>query len=106
IEDIPAPVAEMLQPEVTELSAKYSVAALLFSDIESFGALSDSEVVYFADKVLPRVADLAKKHDNQIEVKETWGDGLFLAFRSLRTAGIFAIDLSNLMAKIDWQSLG
>src|SRR6185437_2205856 len=39
-------------------------------------------------------------------VKSTWGDGLYLVFATVQEAGLFALDLSDLVTGADWASRG
>src|SRR5690606_29970079 len=52
------------------------------------------------------VARLIAREESVIPVRETWGDGLFLAFTSVRAAGLFALDLLDAVAATDWLALG
>jgi class 3 adenylate cyclase len=38
--------------------------------------------------------------------KNTWGDGLYFVFGDVRTAGLFALDLRDLVTSIDWAAKG
>jgi class 3 adenylate cyclase len=39
-------------------------------------------------------------------VKNTWGDGLYLVFESVRDAGVFALDFRDRIVSTDWRQLG
>jgi class 3 adenylate cyclase len=83
-----------------------TVMALLFADAVGFSQLTDLEVPLFVDECLGLVARLVAPIAKAVPVRETWGDGLFLAFRSVRAAGIFALELLDRMAATDWRALG
>jgi hypothetical protein len=83
-----------------------AVMALLFADAVGFSKLTDPEVPLFVEHCLGLVAKLVEDYAEVVPVRETWGDGLFLAFRSVRSAGIFALDLLERMQATDWQALG
>lgn len=83
-----------------------AVMALLFADAVGFSALNDLEVPLFVSRCLGRIADLVAARHDQVTVRETWGDGLFLAFRSVRAAGLFALELLDLMQRTDWLAEG
>lgn len=83
-----------------------AVMALLFADAVGFSALNDIEVPLFVRKCLGRVAELVATRGAQVAVRETWGDGLFLAFTSVHAAGLFALELLELMKRTDWLADG
>lgn len=83
-----------------------AVMALLFADAVGFSALNDLEVPLFVSRCLGRIADLVAARHDQVAVRETWGDGLFLAFRSVRAAGLFALEMLDLMQRTDWLAEG
>lgn len=82
------------------------VMALLFADVVGFSELSDAEVPLFVESCLGLIARLVERDAGSIPVRETWGDGLFLAFTSVGAAGTFALDLLDTLAGTDWQALG
>jgi class 3 adenylate cyclase len=107
LEVLPAPPAASaaMAPPADESSADV-VMALLFADAVGFSRLSDVEVPLFVESCLGLVARLAEQYRASIPVRETWGDGLFLAFTSVRAAGIFALELLDAIAATDWCALG
>ena len=82
------------------------VMSLLFADAVGFSRLSDAEVPLFVESCLGMVARLLAEDAGSIPVRETWGDGLFLAFDSVQAAGMFALRLLDSMEETDWQALG
>jgi hypothetical protein len=83
-----------------------TIMALLFADAVGFSQLEDREVPLFVEHCLGLVAGLLERFADSIAVRETWGDGLFLAFRSVPVAGVFALQLREAMAATDWLALG
>jgi hypothetical protein len=83
-----------------------AVMALLFADAVGFSGLSDVEVPLFVSRCLGRIAELVAANGDTVTVRETWGDGLFLAFTEVRAAGMFALALLDLMKKTDWVADG
>ncbi len=83
-----------------------TVMALLFADAVGFSRLTDAEVPLFVRHCLGLVARLVDRDAASVPVRETWGDGLFLAFESVGAAGLFALDLLEQIAATDWQALG
>ena len=89
-----------------EPPADDAVMSLLFGDAVGFSRLTDAEVPLFVEHCLGLVARLIEAAPEAVAVRETWGDGLFLAFTNQRAAGIFALDLLDAIATTDWQGLG
>jgi class 3 adenylate cyclase len=83
-----------------------TIMALLFADAVGFSQLTDREVPLFVESCLGLVARLVDRFADSVPVRETWGDGLFLAFTSVHAAGIFALELREAMAATDWLALG
>jgi class 3 adenylate cyclase len=107
IDTLPTTVVESL-PAATQAQEPPgdAVMSLLFADAVGFSQLSDAEVPLFVESCLGLVARLIAREAASIPVRETWGDGLFLAFTSLRAAGVFALDLLEAIADTDWQAKG
>lgn len=82
------------------------VMSLLFADAVGFSRLNDEEVPLFIQYCLGLVARLIEEDAASIPVRETWGDGLFLAFNSVSAAGLFALRLLEEIDRTDWQELG
>ena len=83
-----------------------AVMSLLFADAVGFSRLTDAEVPLFVDSCLGLVARLVERTAAAVPVRETWGDGLFLAFENVRAAGLFGLDLLDAIAATDWTALG
>jgi class 3 adenylate cyclase len=84
----------------------HRVVALLFADAVGFSQLTDAEIPRYVQEYLGRFAQLIDRYAESILVRETWGDGLFLAFSSADVAGQFAMALSEVVKGVDWRGLG
>lgn len=93
------------------------VMAMVFADVVGYSRLADCEVALFADEFLGRVAECvagyagASQRPDEwlatpIPARKTWGDGLYFAFRDLRVAGQFALDLCDQVRNTRWRELG
>jgi class 3 adenylate cyclase len=100
------PVSAGTPAVVPAARAEDRMMSLLFADAVGFSKLSDREVPLFVEHFLGLVARLVARDAAAIPVRETWGDGLFLAFFRLSDAGLFALDLLDAVAATDWQALG
>jgi class 3 adenylate cyclase/tetratricopeptide (TPR) repeat protein len=94
-----------------------TVAALLFADVARFSKLREEQILPFVTHFLGLIRDeidtLERRMRNPrrrttrspILKKNTWGDGLYIAFNSVRTAGIFALNLCTKVAEASWSRL-
>lgn len=88
------------------LGTRPRILALLFADGVGFSALNDAEIQRFLPYFLNGVATLIDRDRDAVAARETWGDGLYLAFKSVRDAGLFALDLCQWMNDVDWPAAG
>jgi class 3 adenylate cyclase/tetratricopeptide (TPR) repeat protein len=102
----PPPVAPPPEAGAGAAPSSDVVMSLLFADAVGFSQLNDAEVPLFVESFLGLIARLIEQSPDAIPVRETWGDGLFLAFTSVRAAGRFALELMDAIAGTDWIALG
>ena len=82
------------------------VMALLFADVVGFSKLSESQIPKFVQEFLGLVDALTPPPPHGPLKKNTWGDGLYFAFESVRDAGVFALDLCDHVAATTWARKG
>jgi class 3 adenylate cyclase len=82
------------------------IRPLLFADFEGFSKLSDAEVPRFVNHCLGLVGKLVRQTRNKPIMKNTWGDGLFLVFNSVRDAGNFALEFRERVCRTAWAEKG
>jgi class 3 adenylate cyclase len=82
------------------------VVALLFADAQGFSRLSEEAVPLFVEHFLGAVQELVARTPHRPVVNNTWGDGLYFVFSSVRDAGLFALDLCELVIDTDWTAKG
>ena len=101
-----APLPAALDQSAAPAPEADRVMSLLFADAVGFSRLNDAEVPLFIEFCLGLVARLIEQDAKSIPVRETWGDGLFLAFNGVRAAGLFALRLLEEIDRTDWKALG
>jgi class 3 adenylate cyclase len=67
--------------------------AMLFGDLKGFGSLTDKDMPGFVAGTLATMASAVEMHRDALLFANTWGDGLFLVFRSAGAAASCALDL-------------
>jgi class 3 adenylate cyclase/tetratricopeptide (TPR) repeat protein len=82
------------------------ILAMLFADAVGFSKYTESQVVAFTSNGLGAIADLLRRSPFRAAVKETRGDGVYLAFGEVRDAGLFALDLCDLLRNTPWRDRG
>ncbi|MBR7121552.1 MAG: adenylate/guanylate cyclase domain-containing protein [Lentisphaeria bacterium] len=84
-----------------------SIKALLFSDVKSFSKLSEKECINFCRFFHAGIQrDVLAAYDEQIVLKNTWGDALHVVMDDPAAAGELALDLRDWMAGSDWRAAG
>lgn len=82
------------------------IVAMLFADVVKFSTLTDEQIPRFVRHFLGAVADLMAMSPHAPLMRETWGDGLYFVFGSVRHAGEFALALSERVASTNWEEKG
>ncbi|HUV13503.1 MAG TPA: adenylate/guanylate cyclase domain-containing protein, partial [Acidobacteriota bacterium] len=98
--------AEPSSPATVSEVEGTSIRSLLFADLVNFTDLGEAEIPTFVEHFLGGVARLIKTGSYSPEARNTWGDGLYFAFRDTREAGLFALDLRDFVRKTDWVAKG
>jgi class 3 adenylate cyclase len=86
--------------------APQQICAVVFADAVGFSRLREREVPGFARQYLGCAMQTLQTHEIVPLVKNTWGDGLYLVFESVREAGLFALDFRDRIIATDWCQLG
>jgi class 3 adenylate cyclase len=91
------PVTEAFDPEIM---------GLLFADVRGFSKLSEEEIPLFVRHFLGTVAAELSSSPYTPIMTNTWGDGLYFVFDSVRSTGEFALALCEVVRSIDWRGKG
>jgi class 3 adenylate cyclase len=86
--------------------AQQQICAVVFADAVGFSRLREREVPGFARHYLACATQALQTHEIVPLVKNTWGDGLYLVFESVREAGLFAVDFRDRILATSWHQLG
>ncbi len=82
------------------------IMALLFGDVKGYSKLKENQMSPFVRYFLGGVAELEAKSAYKPMAKNTWGDGLYYVFQSVRDAGLFGLELCDFVEKTDWGKVG
>jgi len=86
--------------------APQQICAVVFADAVGFSRLQEREVPAFVRRYLGCAMQALQTHEIVPLVKNTWGDGIYLVFESVREAGLFAVDFRDRIVATDWRQLG
>jgi class 3 adenylate cyclase len=82
------------------------IAAVLFADVVGFSTFTDRQVESFVRGFLTDIADLVARTEHRPTYANTWGDALYFQFDGVRPAGLFALELTELIGGTDWSARG
>lgn len=83
-----------------------AMKAMLFADVQGFGALRDDQIPAFIEGVMGRMAETVEGLVEPPCHIETWGDGLFLVFDRPIDAALAALALLEAHRTLDLKALG
>jgi class 3 adenylate cyclase len=86
--------------------APQQLCAVVFADAVGYSKLREREVPAFSRHYLSCAMEALQSHEIVPLVKNTWGDGLYLVFESVRDAGWFAVDFRDRILATQWRQLG
>jgi class 3 adenylate cyclase len=84
------------------MSAKQ--VAILFADVQGFSKLRGAEVDAFVEHVMGALAEAIRPYT--VEVKNTWGDAIFILFDTADKAADCALALRNKIRDTPWPNHG
>ncbi|MDX1948150.1 MAG: TRAFs-binding domain-containing protein [Pirellulaceae bacterium] len=89
------PAADPVAPAGEEPEFAMRIMALLFADALNFSKLTEEQIPSFVKHFLGGISRLPAMTRHPPELKDTWGDGLYFVFASVRDAGLFALELAD-----------
>jgi class 3 adenylate cyclase/tetratricopeptide (TPR) repeat protein len=82
------------------------VVSIMFGDVVGFSKLTEPQVPRFVEHFLGLIAELLASGPFLPLKKNTWGDGLYLAFEGPLETGRFALELLARVHATRWQDVG
>jgi class 3 adenylate cyclase/tetratricopeptide (TPR) repeat protein len=82
------------------------IMAMLFADAVNFSKLTEPQIPRFLSHFLGAIGNLMAVSSHAPLIKNTWGDGLYFVFADVRDAGLFALELCQIMVDTDWAKKG
>ncbi len=109
--DLPAPRPARKRKKVPKASSRsrrfpLRTMAMLFADAVGFSRLKDNQIPLFVQHFLGAIGQRLKRFPHQPKLIATAGDGLYMVFASVRGAGLYALDLAELVGKLPLKTKG
>jgi len=107
-ESLPVPIPDSV-PEVEGQQAaapEVRIRAMLFADVVGYSKLREEHVPPFVDIFMGGVARLLETAKRPPEVKNTWGDALYMVFEDTGAAAEFALRLVDMVNTVNWEEHG
>ena len=82
------------------------IMSMLFADAVNFSKLTEQQIPLFLHYFLGAIGNLISTSPHAPSIKNTWGDGLYFVFDDVKDAGLFALELCELMVSTDWSRKG
>ena len=82
------------------------IMAMLFADAVNFSKLTEQQIPLFLSYFLGAIGKLIATSPDAPLIKNTWGDGLYFVFDDVKHAGLFALELCELMVQTNWGKTG
>jgi len=101
-----APSIENERNRHVEHETSTPMMAMLFADAVNFSKLDEQQIPRFLQYFLGTIAELIDRSKHPPVTKNTWGDGLYFVFSSVRDAGQFSLELCDLISNTDWAAKG
>jgi class 3 adenylate cyclase len=97
---------EQLSGGEREWPFEYKIKAMLFADAVGYSRLSEDQIPLFFEHYFGAIAELNEKSNHKAAHVETAGDGVYMVFDDPDAAAHYALELSELIDKRNWPSLG
>lgn len=78
------------------------IKAMIFADVVGYTKLSEIQIPIFVDHFLGKVAELMDSMKNPPIHRNTWGDAVCCVFNHVVDAGVFGLNLRDLVRGTDW----
>ncbi|MDH3538452.1 MAG: TRAFs-binding domain-containing protein [Acidimicrobiia bacterium] len=80
--------------------------AMVFADFRGFSLLDERQVFVFFESVMAAMAASIDRSGDEVLFRNSWGDGLYLVYRTVRGAAAGALALQEAFGGLDLEELG
>ena len=90
------PYAKDMNNDHIEVTEQREIRSVLFGDFVGYSRLTEEQIKSFTEVILRKIADILSAFGSKVLSANTWGDGLFIIFEDVESAGGAAEIISNL----------
>jgi len=83
-----------------------NIMAIFFADVVGYSKMHEGYVPAFVKEFMGDIADFISASKYKPETRNTWGDALYFVFKSIRDAGVFALEVADIVARTPWEKRG
>jgi len=83
-----------------------SVKALLFADLAGFSTIKEEQMPFFIENYLGKIGEHLKRTSYRPRYKNIWGDAFYFVFDDILSAAHYAIELRDLVNRLEWSEIG
>jgi len=82
------------------------IMAIFFADVVGYSKMHEGYVPAFVKEFMGDIAAFIARSKYKPETRNTWGDALYFIFKNIRDAGVFALEVADIVARTDWEKRG
>ena len=79
---------------------------MLFADVKGYSKLAGEQLILFTNQFMGKSDKIISEYDDQVVIRRSMGDGLFIVFKSIEAAIAVSVGLKEMVLETDWESLG
>ena len=85
---------------------KSRIMAILFADVVGFSTLKETQLPLFIKYFMGGIVQMMDSNGYTPLMRDSWGDAIYIIFRTAREAGLFALSLSDFIVNGKWEEKG
>jgi class 3 adenylate cyclase len=90
----------------TSIGPSRALRAMLFADIKGFSGLTEAQIPKFFTSLMGPLGATLNRFGPAVLYRNTWGDGLYVVLRDVKTAALCTLALQETMRHVDYGGAG
>lgn len=82
------------------------IMAIFFADVVGYSKMHEGYVPAFVKEFMGDVANFISTSKYKPETRNTWGDAFYFIFKNIRDAGVFALEVADIVTRTPWEKRG
>lgn len=83
-----------------------NIMAIFFADVVGYSKMHEGYIPAFVKEFMGDIADFIARSNYKPETRNTWGDAFYFIFKNIRDAGVFALEVADIVARTNWEKRG